>query len=87
MHSNLAESTENVMQNLNQNVARAMWASSQFVASTGISDMALFDQHGAEVENPVFPYSLRYEPNPDLSYSDEEYTSTVFEQLRRIEEG
>jgi len=49
--------------------------------------MALFDQHGAEVENPVFPYSLRYEPNLDLSYSDEEYTSTVFEQLRRIEEG
>jgi len=39
----------------------------------------MYTQYGAKVENLVFPYSLRYEPNPDLSYSDEEYTSTVFE--------
>lgn len=68
LHSNLGESTENVIENLNQNVARTMWSSSQFVASTGISDMALYDQCGAEVYDPVFPYSLRYEPNQDLSY-------------------
>jgi len=49
--------------------------------------MALYNQHGTKVETPVFPYSLRYEPNPDLSYDDEEYTSTVFEQLRLVENG
>jgi len=64
-----------------------MWASSQFVASTGISDMSLYRQCGRKEEHPVFPYSLRYEPNPELSYEDEEYTTTVFEQLRRVESG
>ena len=49
--------------------------------------MALYTQEGDEVSSPVFPYSLRYEPNSELSYDDTEYSSTVFEQLGRIEPG
>jgi len=35
----------------------------------------------------VFPYSLRYEPNAELSYDDEDYTMTMFEHLSGIVEG
>lgn len=49
--------------------------------------MALFTQEGDKVASPRFPYSLRYEPNSELSYHDAEYTSTVFEQLGRIAPG
>ena len=49
--------------------------------------MALYTQEGEKVASPHFPYSLRYEPNSELSYDDPEYTSTVFEQLSRIAPG
>ena len=47
-----------------------------FVASLGNSDLALYDQEGVKVAAPLFPYSIRYQPNPDLSYDDEDYTET-----------
>lgn len=49
--------------------------------------MALYTQEGAKVAQPVFPYSIRYEPNPALSYNDEEYTRTVFEHVSDIPAG
>jgi len=42
--------------------------STNFVATVGHSDMSFYNQNGEIVENPVFPYSLRYEPNSELSY-------------------
>ena len=58
-----------------------------FISSLGNSDMALYTQEGAKADTPVFPYSLRYEPNPALSYDDEEYTMSVFDRMSAIPTG
>ena len=58
-----------------------------FVTSLGNSDMALYTQEGVKAAMPVFPYSLRYEPNPALSYDDEEYTMNVFDRISAIPTG
>ena len=68
-------------------VAEAIRPQTNFVASLGNSDMALYDQEGVKVAAPVFPYSIRYQPNPDLSYHDPEYTRTVFDRMRDIPTG
>ena len=33
--------------------------------------MAKYDQTGSEETTPVFPFSLRFEPLPDLQWSDD----------------
>lgn len=70
-----------------RHVNEAIRPQTHFVASLGNSDMALYTQEGAKVAQPVFPYSIRYEPNPALSYNDEEYTRTVFEHVSDIPAG
>ena len=55
-----------------------------FVGSLGHSEFASYDQYGLKVDNPVFPFSVRYEPNPDLSYEDTTYERTYFERLCEI---
>ena len=57
-------------------VAEAFRPYTTFVVSLGNSDMALYSQEGVKVAEPNFPYSIRYQPNPDLSYDDEDYTET-----------
>jgi hypothetical protein len=49
--------------------------------------MALYSQEGVKVAAPVFPYSIRYQPNPALSYNDPEYTMNVFDRMRAIPTG
>ena len=46
--------------------------------------MAAYRENGSKVASPVFPYSLRFEPNSDLSYDGSNYDKTVFEQLSEI---
>ena len=46
--------------------------------------MAAYKEDGSKVASPVFPYSLRFEPNSDLSYDGSNYDKTVFEQLGEI---
>ena len=48
--------------------------------------MAKYDQTGAAVDTPVFPFSLRFEPLPDLQWSDD-YTEDTLEQLTKIPSG
>jgi len=72
---------------LSGDVAEAIRPQTNFIASLGNSDMALYSQEGDEVAAPVFPYSIRYQPNPELSYSDPEYTMTVFDRMRAIPTG
>jgi len=66
------------------NFFRRIRPSTAFISSVGHSDFATFDQCGIEFDNPVIPYSLRYEPNPALSYSDSQYTRTFHEHLSDI---
>lgn len=68
-------------------VAEAIRPQTNFVASLGNSEMAAYTQEGVKVASPVFPYSLRYEPNPALSYDDPEYTVTVFDRIGAIPAG
>jgi len=49
--------------------------------------MAAYKEDGSKVASPVFPYSLRFEPNSDLSYDGSNYDKTVFEQLGEIQSG
>ena len=49
--------------------------------------MAAYRENGSKVASPVFPYSLRFEPNSDLSYDGSNYDKTVFEQLSEIKAG
>ena len=81
LHSNLADTFELTREVQNSEITRKVTQSTNFVSSLGHSDFALYTQDGAKVENPVFPFSLRYEPCSSLSYSDEDYNMTVFEHL------
>ena len=66
-------------------IVEAIRPQTNFVASLGNSDMALWTQEGVKVDSPVFPYSIRYEPNPALSYGDDlQYTKTVFERISEV---
>ena len=47
--------------------------------------MAKYDKTGAEVD-PVFPFSLRFEPSQDLQWS-EDWTEDIIKQLTTIPVG
>ena len=49
--------------------------------------MALYTQEGDKVAAPVFPYSIRYQPNPALSYYDPEYTTSIYDRFSAIPTG
>lgn len=66
------------------NFVQRIRPSTAFVSSVGHFDFAAFEQDGTKVDDPVIPYSLRYEPNPDLSYTDDDYTRTFHEHLADI---
>ena len=56
-----------------------------FVSSVGHYDMAAYRQDGSKVKNPVFPYSLRFEPYDQITNSYNGSTD-VFEQIADVEE-
>ena len=56
-----------------------------FPNSVGHSEFASYRQDGEKVESPVFPFSLRFEPNGQLSYEDEQYEVSLFDRLKAIE--
>ena len=60
---------------------------SNFIGSVGVSELSEYNQDGEKEKEPVFPYSLRFEPNEHLSYEDDEYAMTVFDRLSMIEKG
>lgn len=39
---------------------------SDWSGTVGLSEFASFDQDGIEITDPVFPYHLKYTPNPAL---------------------
>ena len=43
-------------------------AATPFTLSVGHSDMATFTQNGERVSDPVFPFTLRYEPADDFGF-------------------
>ena len=57
-----------------------------YIQAVGLSDMAKYDQTGAEASELVFPFSLRFEPSPDLQWSDD-YTEDTLDQLCGIPSG
>ena len=58
-----------------------------FVVSVGHADFSQYREDGSKVENPVFPYSLRYEPNEQLSFPADTYEVSIFEQMKNVPEG
>lgn len=58
-----------------------------FITSVGLSNFAEYDQYGQKVDNPNWPFSVRYEPNEELKYDDEFYEVSVFDRLKDIESG
>ena len=87
LFTNLMDAGEFGPDEITGEVPEAVRPQTNFVASLGSSDMALYTQEGVKVASPNFPYSIRYEPNPALSYHDPEYTMTVFDRIRAIPTG
>merc|ERR1719361_2820656 len=56
------------------------------VQQVGLSDMARFDQTGAEVSTPSFPFSLNFVPTGELSFPDE-YVQPSTADLMTIPSG
>lgn len=60
---------------------------SEYIQAVGLSNFAMFENDGTPVAEPVFPFSLRFEPTGNVEFSDE-YSGTYFtDQLMTIEEG
>lgn len=56
--------------------------------TVGISDFADFHQDGVKAENPLFPFSLQFEPNSAIkAMFTADYTSYFTDQLATIPEG
>lgn len=88
LKSNTSSGSSDDLEALKQvNFFQRIRPSTAFISSVGHSDFATFDQCGTEFSQPVTPYSLRYEPNPALSYSDPYYTRTFHEHLSEIAPG
>jgi len=56
------------------------------VQQVGLSDMARYDQTGAEVSPPSFPFSLNFVPTGEISFPDE-YVQPVTADLMTIPSG
>ena len=54
---------------------------SNFIFSVGVSELSRFDQYGQKIQEPHFPYSLRFEPSEHLSYEDPDYSVKIFDRL------
>ena len=54
-----------------------------FVMSVGHYDFAAYKQDCSKVEDPVFPYSLRFQPNSELK-NNYDGSTDVFEQIDRV---
>ena len=57
-------------------LAAKFHTATDFIQAVGLSDMAKYDKAGKEVD-PVFPFSLRFEPSPDLQWSDDYTEDTL----------
>lgn len=58
-----------------------------YVQAVGLSDWAQVDQHGSQVKNAVFPFSLRFHPTGKIEFSDD-YSGTYYlQQLETIPKG
>lgn len=66
-------------------LALKFYTETYYVQAVGLSDMAQYDQSGKE-ETLKFPFSLRFEPMPELQWSSD-YTEDPMEQLSGIKEG
>ena len=56
-----------------------------FTRTVGHFDFAKFEQDGTEVDEPQFPFQLRYEPTGDINFPADTYDITLFEQFSKIE--
>ena len=52
----------------------------------GVSDWSKAGEDGKEVENPRFPYKLRFHPTGDISFPDE-YHQPINDDLLTIPSG
>lgn len=58
----------------------------KWIQTVGLSEMASFTQGGVK-EEPVFPFSLRFEPSGDWEFPEKTYDVTFFDYLQTIPEG
>jgi len=57
-----------------------------WITEVGLSDMARFDQYGAETSNPVFPFAIRFEPSGDIEFPSS-YHGLFTDDLKTIPVG
>ena len=66
-------------------LALKFYTETYYIQAVGLSDMAKYDQSGAETAG-VFPFSLRFEPVAEFQWSSD-YPEDIIEQLTKIPEG
>ena len=66
-------------------LAMKFHTATEYIQAVGLSDMAKYDQTGAET-TPVFPFSLRFEPSGQFDWP-ETYEKDPLEQLMSIPSG
>merc|ERR1711970_383676 len=58
----------------------------KYISEVGLSDWSFHGEDGEAVASPVFPYSLRFHPTGDISFSDE-YQRPFTDDLMSIPKG
>ena len=59
----------------------------EWIQTVGLSEMAQFDQAGAEEASPVFPWKLRFEPTGEWNMPADTYDQTFEQYLVTIPSG
>ena len=67
-------------------VAIKFSSATDFIQVCGLSDMASYDQTGASVDAPVFPFKLRFEPSGEVEFPSDKYYD-YRDQLSTIQAG
>jgi len=67
-------------------LAVKFYRATKYIQVCGLSDMASYDQAGSQVNEPVFPYKMRFEPTGEIEFSSTVYTDYK-QQLATIPSG
>ena len=59
----------------------------KYVQTVGLSDFASFDKHGVSAIDPIFPWSLRFEPTGEFNVPKLTYDVPFEHYLPKIPEG
>lgn len=67
-------------------LASKFYTATNNIRQVGVNEWSIFGQDGVKVENPVFPYRLRFHPTGEIEFSDT-YVQPFTDDLKTIPAG